>query len=342
MVGRVLLAAVAAVMGQGNAPAIAQGDAMTLSSDSALLAAALEGPRLELAHRGTGVALHAKANPAENGCATMIAARAPGRPGTWKRLFRWSEAAWTGTLPDGRVSVAFFEHEGRLPGDRLVFAPADPAAFRAVLARVREACLAARAESERVLSGEHSGSRSCYFARLPGLELVDPAAGTAQSDPARAVVTLLAEETPEAELRILAERASAVKGAGWGRADVAFTIASPALTSMQIAGARFALDGVPIDTPHTIAVYNDTRLRIRMASAGGEVPAREESFDRRLAASERVTVTLLDGAGSSWGVFNFDTALALPRARRALQLTDWSCATAVAAPASAAQWQLAE
>ncbi|HEU4820028.1 MAG TPA: hypothetical protein VFS87_02580, partial [Qipengyuania sp.] len=199
MVGPVFLPALAALMVQGDLPPeVGAFRTAPLASDSAALAGAISGQRLELALRGVGTAIHAEARPAEDGCATLIAASTPGAVGTWTRLLRWHDVAWTGVLPEGRVLVAFYEHEGRLPGDRLVLAPADPAAFRATLTRVSQTCRAEAAEAERVLSGDYTGSRSCYFARHPGLELVETTEPGPQTEPTRAVITVLAHETPEA------------------------------------------------------------------------------------------------------------------------------------------------
>ncbi len=341
-------AALAMAVAQSAAPATVPTAVIAsqpLARDSEMLAAALAGPTLELSMRGTGVAVQAETGSAEDGCAALIAVQPPGA-GTgygrrWTRLFRWSDVAWTGTLPDGRTLVAFFEHEGRLPGDRLAFAPADPVAFMAALSRVNEQCRVARDEAERVASGEYAGTRSCYFARMPGLELVEATEPEAAPEPTRAVITLLAHETPEAELRLLFDRADQANGGERERPEVAFTIAAPSLKALDIAGARFALDGSPVAARHTLALYGDTRLRIRMDPlAGNSQPQENESFYRQLAVSGKATLTLLDSKGATRAVLNFDAGPVLAAARKALHNANWSCALAAAMPAPAAEWQL--
>lgn len=312
------------------------------ASDSEALAAALAGPTLELTMRGTGVAVQAETWSAEDGCAALIAVQPLGAARQWTRLFRWNDVAWAGTRPDGRALVAFFEHEGRLPGDRLTFAPADPVNFMAALGRVKEQCRVARDEAERVASGEYAGTRSCYFTRMPGLELVETTVSEAVPGPTRAVVTLLAHETPEAELRLLFDRTvpSSDEEREWS--DVAFTVAAPSLKAMDIAGARFALDGTTVAARHTLALYGDTRLRIRMDPfTDSSRPQDEKSFYRQLAASGKATLTLLDSKGAIRAVLNFDAGPVLAAARKALNRSDWTCALAAATPAPAAQWQLA-
>lgn len=343
MVSPVFLSALAALMVQGNSPVDVGAFPAAPASDSAALAGAISGQRLELALRGVGTAIHAEARPTEDGCATLIVASTPGAAGTWTRLLRWGDVAWTGALPDGRVLVAFYEQEGRLPGDRLAFAPADPAAFRAVLTRVSEACRGAAAETERVLSGDYTGSRSCYFARHPGLELVEATEPRPRTEPTRAVITVLAEETPDAELRLLVERAANEHGGSWGQPDVAFTVAGAGLKDQKIGAVRFAFDGAPVDARHSIALYNETRLRIRMDRSAGNAPAySRDSYYRRLVASGRATVTLVDSAGISRAVLNFDTGPALAAARQALDAVAWSCTAAAPMATPAVQWRAAD
>ena len=250
-------------------------------------------------------------------------------------MFRWADLAWSGALPDGRVMVAFHESEGRLPGDRMAFAPADVTAFQATLGRVVASCRGVAADEDRVLSSHFEYSRSCYFARYPGIELVE--ATQPQGEPARAVVTVLAQETPDAELRLLVERSAS--GDGWAEPEIAFTISGLGSGSFPVGAARFTLDGVPIDPPHNIAVYNGTRLRIRLASSSGE---RDDSFYHRLSSSLRAAVTLIDSAGTARAEFTFATGPALAAARRSLDAAGWSCAAAAPAPTPAAQWQVAK
>lgn len=341
-----LAVAAAQSVGPGAMPVIApiaSPASPSLAAESAMLANALAGPTLELTMRGTGVMVRAEARAAEDGCATWVTAQAPGAARRWSRMFRWSEVAWTGMLPDGRTLVAFFEHEGRLPGDRLAFAPADPAAFRAALARVTEQCRGMRDEAERVVSGAYAGTRSCYFARMPGLELIEATGPETAPEPTRAVVTLLAHETPEAELRLLFDRVASAESNDRQEPEVAFTVAAPALKTMRIAAARFALDGATVAPRHTIAAYGDTRLRIRIVPAVARLAvSNEEGFYGRLATSGKATLTLLDVEGRSRAVLNFDVGPALVQASTALDKAGWSCAPAVPSPAPAARWQPAE
>lgn len=289
------------------------------------------------------MAVHAEAKPAESGCATVIAARASGSSEVWARTLRWRDLAWTGQLADGRVLVAFYEAEGRLPGDRLAIAPADPAAFRAMVRRLSDACRGMATDRALVLSGDHAGPHSCYFARYPGLELVEAAEHAPPAEPTRAVVTILAQETPEAELRLLVARDTAANGGGWARPEVAFTVAGAGLKDAGIAAARFALDGAPVEAQHSIALFNDIRLRIRMGSSSSQGDeTSDDGFYRSLAASGRATLTLVDRDGSSRAVLNFDVGPALAAARGALDATAWSCTAAAPAPTPVAQWRLAE
>lgn len=339
MVGSVFLPALAALLVQAGvlptAPAPARDSPP--ARDSAALAGAIDGQRLDLALRGVGRSVRAEALPAESGCSTLIMASTPDGSDAGTRLLRWADVAWTGALPDGRVMVAFFEQEGRLPGDRLAFAPADPAAFQTALKRVTESCRGAA--SERGLSGDYSGSRSCYFARAPGLELIEHKSPSPQ-EPARAVMAVLARETPDAELRLLVERGAG--GEGWAQPEVAFTIAGAVLENFRIGVVHFALDGAQVEARHSIAVYNGTRLRIRMGHAiGGASAGSEGSFYLRLASSQRATVTLIDSGGKARAVLNFDVGPALAAARRSLDATAWSCVDAPP-PSLSGQLQFAE
>lgn len=335
------LPALAAWLVQGTPPAdVAAAPATRLASDSAALAGALHGGRLDFALRGAGLTVHAEALPAESGCATRIATRIVDGSTVWTRLLRWADVAWTGALPDGRVTVAFYEREGRLPGDRLTFAPGDSAAFRQALQRVAETCRNAAAEDQRVPSGEYPRSRSCYFARLPELELIEPIGRASQGESSRAVLTILADETPEAELRLFLERR--LDGNGWAEPEVAFTVAGPALPDRQIAAARFALDGAAVDAQHSLALYNHTRLRIRMDHFRAQAATEgDDSFYRRLAASDRTTLALIDTAGASRGAFNFEIGTKLTAARRALEAVAGSCGPS-RPPISEPSWQSAE
>lgn len=340
MLRPVFLPALAALMVQTSALSAALAPAPApnspLASDNATLAGAMDGRRLDLALRGVGRSVHAKALPTESGCSTRIIASTLDGSDAGTRLLRWADVAWTGELPDGRVMVAFYEQEGRLPGDRLAFAPADPAAFEAALKRVVETCRGAAGEGEQVLSGDYSGSRSCYFTRSPGLELVEST--PPQREPTRAVVTVLAQDTPDAELRLLTERGA--EGDGWEEPEVAFTLAGAGMEDLRISAVRFALDGEPVDPQHSIAIYNNSRLRIRMNPIAATAP-NEDSYYRRLFTSTRATVTLIDSEGAIRAVLNFETGPALAAARLALDNAAWSCATASAAPALAARWQTA-
>lgn len=318
-------------------PAQAQ-DTTSLAANSALLAAALSGPRLELTMRGTTVTVLASAVPAEAGCAALITAHAPGKARKWTRLFRWSETAWSGVMADRRSMIAFFEHEGRLAGDNVRFLPGDTVGFEAALARVVTACRAVHGEGERILIASKGASRSCYFARLPALELTDnPTVPPPAGDPQRGVLSLLARESPHAELQLLLERAAPdADGDDWGRPAVAFTFADPALKRTRIAAARFALDGQPVEAQHAITAYGDTRIRVGMDPFA---PTPEGNFYRRLVRSKVATLTLLDRAGQSVAVLNFDAGPTLAAARAALGAADWSCASAAPAPEPAARWQ---
>lgn len=339
MVGLVFYPALAALMIQGNAGTeFPAWHAVPLVADSAALTGAIHGQQLELALRGAGFAIRAEGEPTAGGCATRIVVNSPEASNAWSRLLRWTDVAWTGDLPDGRVMVAFYEQEGRLPGDRLAFAPSDPAAFQAALRRVSEACRYSSSDGERILSGDYPTSRSCYFARHPGLELVEAVGSIPAPEPTRAVVTMLSEETPEAELRLLVENGARDESDNWARPEIAFTIAG--LNHFRIGAVRFALDGQAVEAEHSIVVYGDTRLRIRMDPFGA-ASATDSSFYHRLASARRTTITLLDSAGVSRAVLNFETGAPLAAARQAFDNAAWSCTAAAPAPIPAAIWQIA-
>jgi len=65
------------------------------------------------------------------------------------------------------------------------------------------------------------------------------------------------------------------------------------------------------------------------------------SFYRRLAGSDEVTLTLLDGAKQAKAVLHFDAGSAIADARKALKAADWSCAGAAPAPPLASHWEKA-
>ena len=340
MIGLTVFALFAAMAAQAPAvEASAEAEGVVLAADSALLAEALSIPMLQLTMRGTSVVVMARAAPAEGGCAALVSARAPSGSREWSRLFRWSEVAWAGTAPDGRTMVSFFEHEGRLPADTLVAAPPDPGAFRAALSRLTVACRATSDASERILMASRRGPRSCYFARLPSLLLMEEPA----SAPPRAMLSVLSRENPQGELQVLLERDSPGSATGedeWSRPAIAFIYADPRLKDMRIAGAGFALDARPVAAQHALAAYGDTRLRIGMdpsTAPAGDTGA--DSFYRRLAASGEARLTLLDAAGQARAVLNFDAGPALAAARKALKAAGWSCAGAVPASAPAAIWR---
>lgn len=320
-----------------------------LMAQGAGLAQALDGRRLELTLRGATVAVMAQAAPAENGCAALIRARTPGHTRGWTRLLRWSDLAWSGQTPDGRTLVAFYEPEGRLPADWAVFLPADAAAFRSALAGVAQECRSARGEAERVFAAANAHARSCYFAQLPGLHLVDSPVPAPLSDPPRAMLSVLARETPQAELQLLLKRSAphpAARGEDWGRPEVAFSVAAPVLRGRRVVEAGFALDARPVAARYAIAAYGETRLRIIMdpfarpgAGPGEGVAVGQDRFFGALAQSGVVKMALRDEGGGEVTVLHFDAGPALAAARRALAAADWSCAAASPAPPSAARWQ---
>lgn len=310
-------------------------------AQSAVLAAALDGPSLALTMRGAKVSVKGRADPAEGGCAARLTARMPGRDKAFARLLRWSDVAWSGTTPEGDIRIAFFDHEGRLPVDQIAFRASDPGAFRMALAQTMARCRSGERQYERVLTLDHAGVRSCYFKQLPQLQLIDGQGSAASAEPARAILTLLSRERPEAEMQLLLERTaeggSAVSYAA-PRAEVAFVYAAERLSALQIAGAAFALDAAPVTAGHSVALYGDTRVRIsldRMAPGGGDDDAK---FTRQLETSGEVRLTLQDAARQDRAQVHFDAGRVLTEARAALSAVDWSCAAAVPAPAPAAQW----
>lgn len=337
MFGLKIVAALAAL---GMHPFLSQPEGQGVSSplhrDSAMLADALSGPTLQLTVRGTSVTVLANATPAEGGCAARITARAPDGNQEWSRLFRWSELAWSGVRADGSAGLAFFEQEGHLPVDRLDFNPDDAAAFTSALVRVAEGCRAPRAETERVMIASKVAQPGCYFARHPGLRLAEGAAPY----PARAMLTVLARETPDAELQLFFEREVTNGGDSWGAPWIDFTFADDRLAQVPVAKVAFAIDGRALAVQHSIANYGDTRLRIRIAQVQSPSdPARAGIFRQRLAAGKEVRLTLFDSTGRIRSVVHFDTGAQLAPARAAMSATGSSCADAAPAPAMASKWQ---
>lgn len=308
--------------------------AAPLYRDSAMLADALSGQTLQLTMRGASATVRATAVPAEGGCAARITASAPGGGRQWSRLFRWSELAWSGVRPDGSAGVAFYEQEGHLPVDRLDFSPDDAAAFQSTLTRVAEECRAPRGPSERVMIASQAAEPGCYFARQPGLRLAEATAPYA----ARAMLTLLARETPDAELQLFFEREESAGAKRWGAPWIDFTFADSQIGQVPVAKATFALDGEVFTARHSIAIYGDTRVRIRLASAGDEATGANE-FAQRLTTSREVRLILFDPAGRVRSVVHFDAAAVLAQAQAAMIAADTSCADAAPAPTIAAAWQ---
>ena len=336
------LAATTAAVQADTAVPIAYAEAAP-AHDAAGVAAALSGPVLVLTMRGTSVEVIAVVAPGNEECTALVSAHAPGQTKVWMRQFRWGDVAWLGSGADGRTTIAFFEPEGRMPADTVTFSPADADRFRESLARVSTACRAARAERERIAFGPPGPTRSCYFPRLPSLQLVDSPGAAPIVSPPRAILSVLARENPQAELQLLLERAvpdPAEKGDDWDKPTVAFIFADPRVKDMQIASARFALDGKPVTAQHAVAGYGDTRVRIIMDPfAPSATGPRQASFYRRLASSGEATLTLLDAGGQSRGVLHFDTGPVLAAARTALSAADWSCEGGAPLPIPAARWQ---
>lgn len=340
MFGIRLVAGLAAVAAHGLSAQESAGSVnVPPQIESAALASALDGKQLQLSMRGTSLTVLANATPAEDGCAALLTVQAPGSGRIWTRLLRWSELAWAGVTPEGATMVSFFEEEGRLPGDRVIFRPLDGARFAGELQRVAALCRAAGDGGEYSAIAGRKPGLGCHFAVFPALQLHDPVGMPPQ--PPRAVLSMLSRETPEAELQILVEQAPARAGTAddWGRPFVAFTFADPALKAMGITAARFALDGKAIAAEHALATYGDTRLRISMdpfmASRGG---ARVQTFFDSLATREQATLTLLDASGRTRQQFTFDVGPALDVTRRALQAARWTCAGAQPPPLQAANW----
>ena len=317
-----------------------------VSADAEAVAAALSGPDLALSMRGATVEVIAAVTPGDAGCSAVVAAHAPGKRKVWSREFRWDEVAWIGNAADGRTTVAFFEPEGRLPGDTVTFSPTDGTGFRAALTRISRGCRALRGESERVAFGAQGPMRSCYFPRLPSLQLIDTQAASPAALPARAMLSLLSRENPQGELQLLIERAASDRSAGgddWGEPVVAFVFADPRMKDMRITSARFALDAKPVAANNAVAGYGETRVRIMMDPFAPPASGKAQtSFYHRLSSSREVTLGLLDASGQSRVELRFDAGPALAAARAALRAADWSCASAIPASAPAARWQAAE
>ena len=345
MIAISLLAALAATAPgvPSETPVATVSDGTVASPEAKIVAQALSGRPLALTMRGTTVEVIAAVTPASDGCTAVVAAHAPGRHKVWAREFRWGDVAWLGNAADGRTTIAFFDPEGRLPVDSVTFSPGDATGFGAAVTRMASGCRAARGESERVAFGAPGAMRSCYFPRLPALQLVeDSAALPAESRP-RAMLSLLARENPQGELQLLFERAAPDPSAGgddWGTPAVAFVLAGPRVRGMQIAAARFALDAKPVAAQHAIAAYGETRVRILMDPfAPSATEEAQTSFYHRLSASKEVTLSLLDAGGQSRAVLTFEAGPALAAARKALSATNWSCAAAAPALAPAARWR---
>lgn len=338
LLGMPAFVAVAAVSYAGSADMAAG-----LFRDSSAVVASMNGTRLDLWRHSVGVTVEAHARVVE-GCVTQLSSQAQGAPNSWTRSLRWDQVAWTGKLADGRVMVAFFEEDGRLPGDRVTFSPADPAEFGAAVTRLASACRDARNVSERVLVGDYPDWRSCYFARQPALGLTDTPASAPHPREPRAVLSILSRETPEAELHLLFDDADPAPTQRILRADVSFVFAGQQLRTNKIGAAQFALDGQTVTPQHSLAAYGNTRLRIRMdpfRELRRPADSAEPAYFTRLLESGVATLTLLDRTGRTQTVLTFDVGPAIAQARAALASTDWSCAATTAPPPPAAQWHLA-
>ena len=313
------------------------------SQDAVSVANALSEQPLVLSMRGTSVDAIAIVTRGSDSCTALVSAHPPGKKKLWSREFRWGDVAWLGGAADGRTIIAFFEPDGRLPADTVAFSPADARGFHDSLTRLSSACRARRGENERIAFGPSGPMRSCYFARLPALQLIDSEVASPASLPPRAMLSLLSRENPQGELQLLLERAAPDPTAGgddWGAPIVAFVFADPRVKDMQIASASFALDAKPVTAQHAVAGYGDTRVRIIMdpfAPSATDKP--QTSFYRRLTKSREVMLGLLDASGQSRAVLNFDVGPAVAAARKALSAADWSCTAATPAPTPAAHWQ---
>lgn len=339
LLGMPAFVAVAAVSYAGSADMAAG-----LARDGAAIASGMNGTRLDLYRHSIGVTIEAHARVAEGGCVTQLSSQAAGAPNSWTRSLRWDQLAWAGRLPDGRVKVAFFEDEGRLPGDRVAFSPADPEAFSAAVVRLAAACRNGREVGERVLTGDYPEWRSCYFARQPALGLTDTPASAPHPRESRAVLSILARETPEAELNLLFDDADPAPTQRTLRAEVSFVFAGQQLRTNRIGAAQFALDGQTVTPQHSLAAYGNTRLRIRMdpfRELRRTADTAEPPYFTRLSESGVATLTLLDRTGRTQTVLTFDVGPALAQARAALASSDWSCAATTPPPPPAAQWHLA-
>lgn len=327
-----LAAALAATSLSAQTAALAAG--FPVAADSVTLANALTGPALDLTMRGTTVTVMATASVVQEGCALLMTAHAPGSDRRWSRLYRWSDVAWSGSTPDGRTKVAFYDHEARMPVDMVTFRPIDPTAFTAAVERASLACRSAHGEGDRIAVNPAVADPSCIFPRHPGLQLVPASRASDRQAPPRAMLTILARENPEAELQLLFERA-----AHDSPVATAFTFADPRLRDMRIAAADFALDGTPVIARHSLATFGDTRVRITLdpdLQAAGREGA---SFDRKLAASGEMALVLLDSARRPKAKLHFRATAAMAAARRALETIDWSCEGASPAPGPASEWK---
>lgn len=310
-------------------PAIDQGDAERLA------AALLQSP-LTLTRQGATLAVIAAPDTAGDGCIVRLAPPL-GESGGASWPLRWADLAWSGRTPGGALRLVFYEPVTRYPSDVVSFVPQDVDRVEAALKRVVANCRDAAGEGAALLTSDPPAApRSCYFPSVPQLRLFEAVEREGRRiAEARAALTVLSDERPDAELQLtLARSVSSDEAdfAAWRGADVAFVYAADGIAQWGFAQAAFARDAVPVAAPHTIAIYGDTRARVTLRTAppppdGGPVNLLDDAgaigMSFRDAQGREITPAVHFAAGPL-----------LAAARRVLSASDWSCAKA--GPASSA------
>lgn len=323
MIGVGLLLAMAAADAGARSP--------SASSDAAIVADALDGRRLQLEMRAQRVSVDAMAEPAEEGCATRIVARAPWGSRPWSRLFRWGDLAWAGMTVEGLTQAAFYDFEGHLATDLVAFAPPDPAQFRDALDRLVQYCRDRAGPATRILSNEGNRSRTCFLAARPEIQIIASKPEVEPPTPPRIAISLYSRESPQVELQLFFE---GVGERAWSAPVVGFMIAEPRLVDGKMDKVAFAIDGQGHMVRHSIAAFSRTRLRIAMDQSDPGF----SRFTSALASGEELVLTLWSPTGSPADTYRFNPRAAIAEARDLLSDEELSCDAAVAPPPRAADW----
>lgn len=315
-------------------PVVAPGGAE--SGDLNTIVKALSGKTVTLEMRGSRVDVLARLEPRDGCSATLFASNLSGGP-EWTRELRWDEIAWQGAGEDGRMKVAFYDPEGRLPID-IMRAPADDGAtVAAAMKRLSSRCQARHPLNQTVSFGPQAPDRPCYFPRQPALVLADYGG----SNPRQAMLTLVAKDRSLAELQLQFDLDGASGGTSRGardRSGLVLYYGSHELATAPVSSLKLTVDGVAVPIRHSTAVFNAIRLRSRLFAAS----TAETGLLDTIGKAREVTITLLGPRGEVRRTLTFNPGDAVETARAAVAASGGSCAPTVAANAQPITWSPAK